>query len=66
MFLNDQLATTLSTDRQARFRRAATRRRLVRRTKAPPADGPSASVLSVVRSDDTDLVVSQPRAHCVA
>ncbi len=66
MLLNDQLATTLSTDRQARFRRAATRRRLVSRNKAPSADAPSAPVLALDWSADTDLLWSQTRARCVA
>ncbi|MGZ4673893.1 MAG: hypothetical protein ACXV5U_04905 [Ilumatobacteraceae bacterium] len=66
MFLHDPLATALSTDRQARFRRAATRRRLVSRNKAPSADTPSARILALDWSAETDLLLSQPRAHCVA
>ena len=66
MFLHDPLPTTLSTDRQARFRRTASRRRLVNRNKAPAADTQSARVLALDWPVDTDLLLSQPRAHCVA
>ena len=66
MFLRDPLATTISLDRQIRFRRAATRRRLISGSKVPPTDLPSTTVRSIDWSADTDLVLAQPRATCVA
>jgi hypothetical protein len=66
MFLHDPLANTFSLDRQARFRRAADRRKLVGRTRVPPADRPPAINRSIDWSSDADLVLRQPRATCVA
>ena len=65
MFPNPQLSTILSADRQSRLRNAASRRRLVRRSKLPPTERPLASVLSVVWPDDADCLVTDHSAHCV-
>jgi hypothetical protein len=65
MFPSHQLATTFSHDRQTRMRNTATKRRLVRRNKVPPAERSVASVLSVVWPDDADCPVSEQRAHYV-
>jgi hypothetical protein len=66
MFHNNQLITAISADRQTRLRNAATRQRLMRRNKAPSADSQSARLVALDWSADTDLLLSQPRAHCVA
>lgn len=65
MFHNNQLTTAISADRQTRLRNAATRQRLVRRNKAPSADGPPTGFLSVVWPDESERVVSQQSEHCV-
>jgi hypothetical protein len=64
MFHNNQLTSAISADRQTRLRNAATRQRLVRRNKAPSADGPPTGFLSVVWPDEAERV-SQQSAHCV-
>jgi hypothetical protein len=60
------MITTLVTDRRTELTKAAARRRLVSRSKAPPADAPTASVRSIVRPAEVDRVLGQQRAHCVA
>ena len=66
MFPNFQLAATLGVDRQTRLRAAATRHRLVRRIKVPTIDESPAAILSVIRPETTDSVLSHQRAHCAA
>jgi hypothetical protein len=64
MFHNNQLTSAISADRQTRLRNAANRQRLVRRNKAPSADGPPTGFLSVVWPDESERV-SQQSARCV-
>jgi hypothetical protein len=64
MFPSHQLATTLRNDREIRLRKAATKRRLVRRNKVPPVKPSLASVLTVVWPD-AECPVSDQRAHYV-
>jgi hypothetical protein len=67
MFHDFQLSRTISTDRQTRLRNAATRQRLIRPNRAPPApEIATAGLVSVVRSDAIDRVASQQSAHCAA
>jgi hypothetical protein len=66
MFHSNQLTAAISADRQTRLRNAATRQRLVRRNKAPSADGPPPTGFpSVVWPVESERVVSQQSAHCV-
>ena len=66
MFLHDSLANTFSHDRQARFRRAATRRRLAGRTRVPPAERPASTSRAIDWSYQPGVMPGQPRATCVA
>jgi hypothetical protein len=66
MFLHHQLATTLSADRQHRMLNSASRRRLVRRNRAPAFEESSAGFLTVVWPDEVDHAQNPQRAHCAA
>ncbi len=66
MFHSYQLSTILVADHQVRLRNAASRRRIVRRNKAPAGDLPSARVSPVAWRDGADSVVNEQRVHCIA
>jgi hypothetical protein len=66
MIYNQQLTTAIAADRQARFRNSASRRRLVRRNRAPADAGQSTGFLTVVWPDEVDRVPVPQRDHCTS
>jgi hypothetical protein len=66
MFNTNLLTTTLSADRQARLRKAATKQRLVRRHQQPSSNGPPTGFLTVVWPDEAKGAAGQQHDHCAA